>query len=275
MARVGCGDTPTGEFVGSGVAGSGHLEGRSTMNHRKDRKRRADAKAAVRRGVATGGTVTLATLGLSNCNNGGGTGVDPPPPPPLVCADANQGQNLHGGGVVQDSSLTVTLFSPGPIDVDTLHVADVVGARLDSLNAAYPIRLHFTLDADTTSRVTFTLEGTFDLVAGPCDFTRAFVVTIDSGSVVVTQRQRNLPLGLGRDIRIELVGRDGLRINLRATGAGKLTPVWRVTAGTFERRDDTAIVWQLPAKPGFYQVEMYVDQGRDGFGFDTLSFEVS
>jgi hypothetical protein len=245
------------------------------MNRRKRRNRRRGAKAAVRRGVATGGTVTLATLGLTNCNNGGGTAVDPPPPPPIECADANQGQNLRGGGVLQDSTLTVNLFSTEAVVVDTVYATNVVGARLDSLQAGHPIRLDFTLDSDTTSLVTFTLSGTFGLVAGPCNFTRAFVVTIDNGSVVVAQCERSLPLGPGRDIRIELVERDGLRIHLRATGAGKLAPVWSVTAGTFERCDDTAIVWQLPSEPGFYQVDLYVDRGKGGFGFDALSLEVS
>jgi hypothetical protein len=192
-----------------------------------------------------------------------------------VCADASQGQNLSGVGALQDSTLTVNLFSYQHVIVDTLYVADVVGATLDSLDASGPIRLDFTVDSDTTSQVTFTVAGTFDLNEGPCDFTRAFTVTIDNGNVDVAQRRLNLPLGVGRDIRIELVERDGLCIRLKAAGATDLKAVWSVTAGEFERRDNAEIVWQLPSEPGFYQVELLVDRGERGFGFDALSFEVS
>lgn len=242
---------------------------------RRRRSRTSDAKTAVRRGVVTGSTVTLATLGLTNCTDGGGGAVDPLPPPPLVCADANQGQNLVGIGALQDSTLTVNLFLSQSVLVDTLYVADVVGATLDSLDASGPIRLDFTVDSDTTSQVTFTVAGTFGLGEGPCDFTRAFTATIDNGNVDVAQRRLNLPLGVSRDIRIELVERDGLRVRLRAAGATDLTVVWSVTAGAFERRDDAEIVWQLPSEPGFYQVELFIDRGERGFGFDALSFEVS
>jgi hypothetical protein len=242
------------------------------MSRRRRRRRRgSDAKTAVRRGVATGSTVTLATLGLSNCTDGGGGAVDPPPPPPLVCADANQGQNLSGVGALQDSTLTVNLFSYPDVLVDTLYVSDVVGATLDSLDASGPIRLEFTVESDTTSQVTFTLAGTFDLDGGPCDFT----VTIDNGNVDVAQRRLHLPLGVGRDIRIELVERDGLRIRLKAAGTTNLEAAWRVTAGSFERLEDGDIMWQLPSEPGFYQVELLVDRGERGFGFDALSLEVS
>ena len=109
---------------------------------------------------------------------------------------------------MQDSLLTVRLFSNSPVVVDTAYVIGLVGATLDSLDTGGTILLNFTLDSDTTSQVTFTLNGTFDLDAGPCDFTRAFVVTIDSGTVNVAQRRQRLPLDLARDIRIELVERD-------------------------------------------------------------------
>lgn len=240
---------------------------------RKRRSRASEAKKAVRRGVATGSTVTLATLGLTNCTNSGS--VDPPPPPPLVCADANQGQNLVGSGTLQDSTLTVNLRSLGYVRVDTLYVANVVGATLDSLDISGRIRLDFTMDSDTTSQVTFTVAGTFDLAKGPCDFTRAFTVTIDNGNVDVAQQRLRLPLGNSRDIRIKLVERNGLRVRLKAAGATGLTAVWSVTAGTFEQVDDADIVWRLPSEPGFYQVELFVDRGVRGFGFDALSLEVS
>lgn len=241
---------------------------------KRRRKRKSEARRAVRRGIATGSTVTLATLGLSNCTDGGGgTAVDPLPPPALVCADANQGQNLHGTGAVQDSTLTVTFFSGGYlVGIDTLFVTNVVGAALDTVDIGR-LQLAFTLDTDTTSQVTFTLGGTFNLVAGPCDFSRDFTVTIDNGNVDIAQRRLSLPIGAGRDIRIELVERDGLQVRLKAAGATDVT--WRVTAGAFEARGDGEIVWQLPSTPGFYQVELVVDRDDRGFGFDALSFEVT
>lgn len=242
---------------------------------RRPRRRVSDAKTAVRRGVATGSTVTLATLGLTSCTDGGGGAVDPPPPPPLVCADADQGQNLRGLGAVSDSTLTVNLFSSETVLGDTLQVPNVVGATLDSLDVSGTIRLDFTLDSDTTSQVMFTIAGTFDLVGGPCDFTRTFTVTIDNGTVTVAQRRRDLPLGTGRDIRIELVERNGLRVRLKAAGAIDLAVNWSVTGGAFERRDNDEIVWDLPSEAGFYQAELHVDRGEQGFGFDALSFEVS
>jgi hypothetical protein len=242
---------------------------------RKRRRRAFNAKKTVRCGVATGSTVTLATLGLTSCNGGGGA-VDPPPPPPLVCSDVNNGQHLSGHGFVQDSTLMVDLEASRPVDVDTLYTSGVSGATLDSLHAAsYTIQLDFTLDSDTTSQVTFTLAGTLLLRDGPCDFSRSFTVTIDNGAVEVAQRRRTLPLGVARDIRIELVERDGLELRLRALGTENATPVWSVTGGVLERYSPSGIVWRLPAEPGFYQVELFVDRGERGFGFDALSFEVS
>jgi hypothetical protein len=246
--------------------------------HRRRRRRGDDAKRLVRRGVATGSTVTLASLGLSNCGNGGGVAVDPPPPPALVCADANQGQNLEAVGTVQDSTLTVNVFSSGyyqPVVVDTAYVTNVTGATLDSLSFGNWIQLNFTLDADTTSQVTFTVAGTFDLDAGPCDFTRTFTATINSGKVDVALRRLGLPLGINRDIRIELVQRTGLVVRLRAAGAAGRKVLWKVTGGAIERRENSGLVWRLPAEKGFYQVELCVDSREEGFGFDALSLEVT
>jgi hypothetical protein len=163
-------------------------------------------------------------------------------------------------------------------DVDTVYVTDVIGATLDSLSldtSRHSFRLSLTLDSDTTSQVTFTVAGTFGLAAGPCAFSRAFSATIDNGTVDVTQSKRELPLAVGRDIRIKLVERNGLRVRLRAVGAGDLPVVWNVTAGGVERSGETDIVWQLPPEPGFYQAELFVERGERGFGFDTLSLEVS
>jgi hypothetical protein len=230
-----------------------------------------------RRVLVTGGTVTVATLGLSNCDNGCGTSVDPLPPPPLVCSEANKGQNFDPSATLQDSLLTVDLISSGWYPgVDTAYVNNVVGATLDSLQVdAYFFGATFVLDSPTVTEVTFTLAGTLQLEGGPCDFSRNFTVTIDNGNVTVAQvRPRELPLMPGRDVRIELVERDGRRLRLRPAGAGSEPAVWSVTGGEFEDCDDGCILWELPAEAGFYQVDLYVDRGEGSFVFDALSFQV-
>lgn len=253
------------------------------MKSKKKRSLRSRAKAALRGGAATGGTVSLATLGLTTCDgNSGGGVVDPAPPPPLVCKDANQGQNLAAHATVDNLSLEVSLFNSGKhccVHVDTVSVTNVVGATLDSLTvpAAYYARMQLalTLDSLSVTQVTFTLAGTWDLNSGPCDFQRTFTVTIDNGNVHVTQRERRLPLDVPRNVRIELVDRDGLRVNLRAALNGEGTPEWRVAAGKLERLGRLGVTWELPSEPGYYQIELSVDRGTRGIGFDALALEVS
>ena len=238
------------------------------MKHKKRPRSR-------RRVLVTGGTVTLATLGLCNCSD-----VDPPPPPGLVltCSEADQGENLRGTASVVDTLLTVNFQStdwyPG---VDTAYVDNVVGATLDSLEVgANFFEATFVLDSLAVTEVTFTLAGTLRLQGGLCDFSRSFTVTIDGGNVTVAQvRPRELPLIPGRDVRIELVERDGRRLRLRPTGVGSAPAVWSVTGGRFEACEDGGIVWELPAEAGFYQVDLYVDRGEGSFGFDALSFQVT
>ena len=132
-----------------------------------------------------------------------------------------------------------------------------------------------TLDSLTVTEVKFTLKGTWDLQAGPCNFQRTFTVTIDNGEVQVTQRERKFPLEPSRDVRIELVERDGLRVDLRAAMSGEGTPEWRATAGRLECIGRLGVTWHLPAEPGFYQVELSVDRGVRGVGFDALALEVT
>lgn len=237
------------------------------MKDKKRSKRR-------RKVLLAGGTVTVATLGLSNCDHG--TAVDPLPPPPLICSKANQGQNLTGQASMVDSLLTITLYSgsyyPG---VDTAYVSDVVGATLDSLEVeADAFQLTFTLDTAATTEVQFTLAGTWRLEAGPCDFSRRFTVTITDGTVKIAQAPRELPLLPERGLRIELVERDGRRARLRPSGPARERAVWSVTAGAFETRDDGDILWELPAEPGFYQAELLVDRGDEGYDFDALTLRV-
>ena len=203
------------------------------------------------------------------------------PPPPLECKDANQGQNLFVEGAVDSLSLRVTVFNIGDhccVEVDTVYVTDVMGARLDSLEAMSHYggaQLWFTLDSLATTEVRFTLKGTWLLNKGPCNFQRTFTVKINSGQVTVTQRVRKFPLEPSRDVRIELVERDGLRVQLRAAGSGEGTPEWRVTGGALERLGRLDVVWALPPEPGYYQIELSLDRGTRGVGFDALALEVT
>jgi hypothetical protein len=244
---------------------------------KKNRKRslRSRARSALRGSAAASGTVTLATLGLTTCN--GGCGVeDPLPPPPLVCKEANHGQNLSAYGTLQDVALLVHIYSHFYAPIDTVSVSDVVGATLDSLKVgANFLEPAFTLDSLAVTEVRFRVSGRFNLAGGPCNFQRIFTVTINDGQVDVAQREGRLPLDTSRDVRIELVEREGLRVMLRAAVAGAGTPEWRATAGTLERIGRLAVTWDLPPEPGYYQIELSVDRGARGVGFDALALEVT
>ena len=246
---------------------------------KRRRSLRSRTKAVLRGGTAATGAVSLATLGLTTCSgeNGGGV-VDPVPPPALECKDADHGQNLHATATLKDLALNVELydFSHSYADFDTVAVTDVIGASLDSLEVrGQELQVSLTLDSLAVTEVKFTVAGTWTLKSGPCDFQRAFTVTISQGGITVTQREKRLPLDVPRDVHIELVDRDGLRVNLRAAMAGEGTPEWRATAGTLERVGRLGVTWELPPDPGYYQIEVSVDHGVQGIGFDALALEVS
>jgi hypothetical protein len=170
------------------------------------------------------------------------------------------------------------LLWPDRARIDTVYVASITGAKVDSLTFAppYPIQIYCTLDSLEVKQVQFTLKGTWSLVDGPCNFQRTFTCKIgQNGGVTITQREGRLPLDVPRDVHIELVDRDGLRVNLRAAVAGEGTPEWRATAGKLERVGRLGVTWELPPEPGYYQVELSVDRGIHGVGFDALALEVS
>jgi hypothetical protein len=247
------------------------------MKKRGNKSLRSRLKSTVRGSAAASGTVTLATLGLTTCN--GGCGVeDPLPPPPLTCKQANHGQNIFVGSEPLDSTALTLHMWPAEVGIDTVYVASISGATVDSLivTSQPVIHLHCTLDSLEVSQVKFTLKGTWQLQSGPCNFQRTFTCTIgQNGHVDVTQLERRLPLDVPRDVRIELVDRDGLCVNLRAAVEGEGTPEWRATAGKIERVGRLGLTWELPPDPGYYQIEVSVDRGVHGIGFDALALEVS
>lgn len=238
---------------------------------------RSRAKSAFKSTATASGTLTLATLGLTTCTDGCGVN-DPVPPPPLTCKEANQGQNIEVGGAALDSTALAVHLWPYGSGVDTVYVANISGATVDSLIVTPQpvIHLYCKLDSLGVSQVKFTLKGTWNLEKGPCNFQRTFICTINSsGHVDVVQREGRLPLDVPRDVHIELVDREGLRVNLRAAVAGEGTPEWRVTAGKLERVGRLGVTWDLPPEQGYYQIELSVDRGVHGIGFDALALEVT
>jgi hypothetical protein len=241
------------------------------------RKRTALTREDLKRGLVTGGTVTLATLGCSSCNDNGA--VDPPPPP-LVCGDVQTGQGLHATATLSDSIITATIENwaagnwsggvPVVTDLDGLVLLDVMKEQWDVLT----IRLQFA--SDTTSTGQFTLSGELDGPYGEkCAVTRRFTVTRSGPAVTIAENDLSLPLGERNRARIELVRQEGLQVLLRSAGAStdwKL--VWSVTEGSLEQCQE-GVLWTLPSTPGFYQVELLTDHGDKGFGMDTLPVEVS
>lgn len=249
------------------------------MKKHNKRSLRSRAKSALRGGAAASGAVSLATLGLTTCQSDGGGVVDPPPPPPLTCKDVDHGQNFYASANVDSLALYVVLsgVSHTQESLDTVLVTDVLGATLNtSAVVSRNVQLSLTLDSLAVKEVKITLKGRWTLESGPCNFQRTFTCAIQpNGTVQVTQREQRLPFDVPRDVHIELVDRDGLRVNLRAAVAGEGTPEWRATAGTLERNGRLSVIWELPPDPGLYQIELSVDRGIHGIGFDALALEVS
>jgi len=243
------------------------------MSRRKTRRPRRDE---VTQRVLVGGTVTLATMGCSNCSDNGA--VDPPPPP-LVCGDLGAGQGLGAYGARSASGIEVSVYVestgkwqgvPSVTEVENLVLEEVA---LES--GAAKIRFQTPPDSVATGR--FTLAGTIlDSEGTECAVNRRFTMQLGTGSYVeVSEAVHTLPLGNREGALIELAAQDGLIVHLRASGA---TPgwelIWSVSAGTLENTGD-GVRWTLPATPGLYQAELLTDHGPHGFALDVLPLEVS
>lgn len=237
----------------------------------KDRARGA-AKAAV--------GISLATAGLSNCENGGGV-VDPLPPP-LVCSNVDTGQSLTAVGspfgfgqvriVIKNREFNVRW---GDVDI-----SNVVGARLIEVKVtqrSQAIDLRLQPDEGVTSG-SFMLEGTMvDSESKSCPFARTFTFTIDGGTVTVSFNAGDrLPL-FARD-RAEVVllahAENVVEVEARTTFAGPYEVTWTVSDGDLETVDGNRARWRLPSKPGFYQIEAAMDYGEAGLAFDSMMFEL-
>ncbi|MCC7381185.1 MAG: hypothetical protein IT384_05110 [Deltaproteobacteria bacterium] len=229
--------------------------------------------------LVIGGTVTVATIGLSTCNDNGA--VDPAPPP-LVCEQVGGGQRLDvGASLIGADSRRIGLVVRPNVDAfwtGTATVTGVTGARTLGAARLEPDMVVLELERDPAATAgAFTFEGTLEDFRGTrCTVRRTFTFAIQDGVVQIAQRQSRLPLEIRGGAGIVLVRREGLEVELDAEidGAAE-SHYWRVTGGTYETIAGHQIRWRLPEQRGVYLAELVVDRGDDGFAFDTLSLEVS
>lgn len=237
---------------------------------------RAETLARTRRRLTLGTTVTLATFGCSSCADNGA--VDPPPPP-FRCEDVSGGEGFRvSEATASETLITIDLEHRQADILAILEVSGVLGFVLESVSLLDGRGLRIQLRREPPG----TLEGHFTIRARVrgyddtvCDVRRVFTIAVSGTEVEVTRGFDDLPLRDASRARIELMGRDGLAVRLRAIGAQESTTSWTVTEGDLRVESPEAVVWTLPSTPGFYQIELLTDHGAAGFGFDTLAFEVA
>jgi hypothetical protein len=237
------------------------------------------------------GTVTIATTGLTTCNNTGGA-VDPPPPP-LQCSDGGT-HMLAATGSVDNNTLTVRVSWAKIGEYADWKVAptitNVTGGTLESVTlpsstaggsaheAVVVISLASGTSADSgaTPSGTFTLAGTISGETGECPVQQDFTFVVDKTGVVVAELEDTLPLRSREPAAIVLARRSGHDVHLTPAGAKSGARVtWTATAGSVVVHADGGATWTLPAAPGLYQIELLVERGEEGLALDTLAFEVT
>jgi len=74
-----------------------------------------------------------------------------------------------------------------------------------------------------------------------------------------------------------VVRNDGNLVELEARSEypGHKLPRWNVSGGEIVERVALRALWRLPEEPGVYQVQLALDYGEDGLGFDAVAFEVA
>lgn len=224
-----------------------------------------------------GRVVSLGTAGLTSCASSGS--VDPPPPPPR-CDTLNAQRDLRAsvttgeGGALVVQVEYVGLEASGIVDprVSVVEGASVSGVRTGPGTRFVVIEL--LPDTPSPPRVFFVLDGAFLGYPAACVFQRGFTITFEGGLEIAESRLALPFAGQPRAV-IFVAGRAERRVTLRAiaTPPGRHL-AWSVTGGTFELAAGERMVWLLPAEPGLYQAELFVDHGDDGFALDTLVLEV-
>ena len=239
-------------------------------------------KEKARKAAATAAGVSLATT-LSNCDN---PVVMDPPPPPLECPLVGEGQTLVAMGGLSNDTLTVeirdnpiTYVNWRDVEVSDFVGATAVGIETPDADAHQPIVLTLKLETPSTTTGSFKLSGTIlgQLPSESCAVERTFTFTISEGDVVIAMRMRDtLPLLARHRAQIVQLGRDDGVVDLEARTRyeGRHTAAWSVAQGSIEVAGENRARWRLPEEPGVYQVQVVVDYGVDGLGFDEMMVEV-
>ena len=159
-----------------------------------------------------------------------------------------------------------------------------------------PVIIDFTLDTDSVKTASFDFVGQAEDTFGSgatCIVTRTFNVELDAVTVSLRQTEK-LPLETRQNPEIVVLGSKERDVELQARTAfdGPREVEWTVTGGTIldpdarpgppkstrsvgEAADPEHVVWRLPNQPGMYQIEVLMDYGSQGIGFDVLRLEVS
>jgi hypothetical protein len=224
------------------------------------------------------GSITIATAGLTTCNNTGGA-VDPAVQP-VPCPDASM--PLEATGNVSGSTLTVEVVYVADRRLEwagTPTVSNVTGGTLVSVSIApsSPHTVNVTIQlAGTPANGSFTLTGSVGS-SFQCAVSQTLTFSVgDAGGVVVSSLEDTLPLRSREPATIVVVNRNVGAVELRPTGAEVGARVtWTATAGNVAVKADGGATWELPREPGLYQIELLVERGDDGLALDTLTLEVT
>ena len=241
-------------------------------------------KEKAKKAAATAAGVSLTTT-LSNCGND--PVVADPPPPPLECPLVGEGQTLFAMGWLSIDTLTAEIRDNSATisEWQGVEVSDLVGATLVGIEipsrSSQPIVLTLKLETPSTTTGSFKLSGTLRELQLPSHETfaveRTFTFTVSGGDVVIAMRMRDtLPLLARHRAQIVQLGRDDGVVDLEARTRyeGRHTAAWSVAQGSIEVEGENRARWRLPEKPGIYQVQVVVDYGVDGLGFDEMMVEV-
>lgn len=215
--------------------------------------------------------LAVATAGLTTC---GGGSVDPAPEP-LHCEDIADGSSLVVSSATLDGdALTIEILAGYSWVAQPEVVAESGFTLVDvTMNGGSDLKITGTLDAGATTG-TFTVGGKLTDEETTCDVSRKFTFTVQGDGSVDVALRYDLPISPRRHASIQMLGREGLEVDLAASGAGTAPIVWTPTGGAITASSDGRARWTLPTEPGVYQVEMLVDHGESGFTLDTLTLEV-
>jgi hypothetical protein len=236
------------------------------------------ARERAKRAATAAVSVSLATAGLSSCNDNGA--VDPLPPP-FVCADNSAGQALGAIGSLRDLELGILIRSSVLLRWVSAEVTKVVNATV--LNVTVPdngfggVSVSLQLDSASVGSGSFDFQSVAQSEDGQrCEISRTFQFSIVDGVTISLSEVKPLPLGARQMPTIFVQRREGTRIELGATSAypNPRSIDWTATEGSVKKLADDQVEWTVPQKAGMYQIEVVMDYGDDGFGFDAMAVEV-